>query len=175
MKILWKYVIKELIGPFFFALAVITFVLLMDFILDVLNKIINKGLPINVVLEVFALSLAWMLALSVPMAVLIAALMGYGRLSSDSEVIACKACGVSLVNLLVPGLHHGRLGGSQFLEQFLHMDVTAAPFPLFQVVLQVAVSAGQQPEPPQSAVREYGAAQIGVDHHTGGRRWRTTS
>lgn len=104
MKILWKYVIKELIGPFFFALAVITFVLLMDFILDVLNKIINKGLPINVVLEVFALSLAWMLALSVPMAVLIAALMGYGRLSSDSEVIACKACGVSLINLLVPGL-----------------------------------------------------------------------
>lgn len=107
MKIVWKYVLKELIGPFFFALAVITFVLLMDFILDVLNKIINKGLPITVVLEVFALSLAWMLALSVPMAVLIAALMGYGRLSSDSEVIAFKSCGISLVNLLMPGLLMG--------------------------------------------------------------------
>jgi len=97
-------VIKELTVPFVFGLAVITFVLLMDFILDVLNKIINKGLPAPVVLEVFALSLAWMLALSVPMAVLIAALMGYGRLSADSEVIAFKACGISLVNLVIPGL-----------------------------------------------------------------------
>ena len=107
MKIVWKYVIKELVGPFFFGLGVITFVLLMDFILDVLKKIINKGLPANVVLEVFALSLAWMLALSIPMAVLIAALMGYGRLSSDSEVIAFKACGVSLVDLMKPGILFG--------------------------------------------------------------------
>lgn len=99
--------IKELTVPFFFGLAVITFVLLMDFILDVLNKIINKGLPAPVVLEVFALSLAWMLALSVPMAVLIAALMGYGRLSADSEVIAFKSCGISLVNLIVPGVMLG--------------------------------------------------------------------
>ncbi len=109
MKIIWKYVIKELVGPFFFGLGVITFVLLMDFILDVLKKIINKGLPANVVLEVFALSLAWMLALSVPMAVLIAALMGYGRLSSDSEVIAFKACGVSLINLMKPGILFGMI------------------------------------------------------------------
>ena len=107
MKILWRYVIKELLGPFVFALAVITFVLLMDFILDVLNKIINKGLSPGVVLEVFVLSLAWMLALSIPMAVLVAALMGYGRLSADSEIIACKACGVSMINLVTPGLIMG--------------------------------------------------------------------
>ena len=104
MKILWRYVIKELFGPFLFALAVITFVLLMDFILDVLNKIINKGLSAGIVLEIFVLSLAWMLALSIPMAVLVAALMGYGRLSADSEIIAFKSCGVSLVNLVSPGL-----------------------------------------------------------------------
>lgn len=104
MKILWKYVIKELIWPFLFGLAVITFVLLMDYILDLLDKIINKGLSVSVVLEVFALSLAWMLALSIPMAVLIAALMGYGRMSSDSEIIALKSCGVSLVNMVIPGL-----------------------------------------------------------------------
>lgn len=109
MKIVWKSTIKELVGPFFFGLGVITFVLLMDFILDVLKKIINKGLPIDVVLEVFALSLAWMLALSIPMAVLIAALMGYGRLSSDSEIIAYKACGVSLINLMKPGILFGMI------------------------------------------------------------------
>jgi lipopolysaccharide export system permease protein len=104
MKILWRYIIKELFWPFLFGLAVITFVLLMDFILDVLDKIINKGLSAPVVLEVFALSLAWMLALSIPMATLIAALMGYGRMSADSEVIAFKSCGVSLINMVIPGL-----------------------------------------------------------------------
>ncbi|MCD6161952.1 MAG: LptF/LptG family permease [candidate division Zixibacteria bacterium] len=107
MKILWRYVFKELLGPFVFGLAVITFVLLMDYILDVLDKIITKGLSTPVVLEVFALSLAWMLALSLPMAVLIAAIMGYGRMSSDSEVIAFKSCGISFINLLVPGVIMG--------------------------------------------------------------------
>ena len=107
MKILWKYVIKELIGPFLFGLAIITFVLLMDYILDILDKIITKGLSAPVVLEIFVLSLAWMLALSLPMAFLIAALMGYGRLSADSEVIACKSCGISLVNIVMPGLAMG--------------------------------------------------------------------
>jgi len=107
MKILWKYIFKELFWPFLFGLGVITFVLLMDYILDVLDKIISKGLSIPVVLEVFALSLAWMLALSIPMAVLIAAIMGYGRMSSDSEIIAFKSCGVSLVNMIVPGLIMG--------------------------------------------------------------------
>ena len=102
MKTAYKYVLREHIGPFFFGVTIITFVLIMDFILDILNLIISKGLPVFVILEVFALNLAWMLALSIPMAVLVAVLMAFGRLSADNEIMAFKACGVPFYRLLFP-------------------------------------------------------------------------
>jgi lipopolysaccharide export system permease protein len=107
MKILSRYLLKESIGPFFFGLAIITLVLVMDFLVDIMNLIIGKGLKIPLVLELFGLNLAWMLALSVPMAVLVAVLMAFGRLSSDNEITASKACGISFRRLMVPMLSAG--------------------------------------------------------------------
>jgi lipopolysaccharide export system permease protein len=107
MKILSRYILRESIGPFFFGLAIITLVLIMDFLVDIMNLIIDKGLKIPLVIELFGLNLAWMLALSVPMAVLVAALMAFGRLSSDNEITACKACGLSFKKLLYPALWAG--------------------------------------------------------------------
>ncbi len=107
MKILWRYVLKELFWPFLFGVGISTFVLIMDAILDIMNLIITKGISTWVVLEFFGLSLAWMLALSVPMGMLVAALMGYGRLSADNEIIAAKACGISMPTVLMPGLLMG--------------------------------------------------------------------
>ena len=66
MIILSRYVVRESIGPFIFGLAVITLVLIMDFLVDIMNLIINKGLNIALVLELFVLNLAWMVALAVP-------------------------------------------------------------------------------------------------------------
>jgi lipopolysaccharide export system permease protein len=104
MRILSRYVVRESIGPFIFGLAIITLVLIMDFLVDIMNLIINKGLSITLVLELFVLNLAWMVALAVPMAVLVAVLMTFGRLSSDNEITACKACGISFGRLLFPML-----------------------------------------------------------------------
>jgi len=104
MKILYRYIFKEHIGPFFFGLSVIMFILVMDFILEVLNMIIGKGLNALVILQVFVLNLAWMLALAVPMAVLVSTLMAFGRLSQDNEITALKASGVSLYRLILPPL-----------------------------------------------------------------------
>lgn len=110
MKTLSRYLLRESIGPFVFGLAVITLVLVMDFLVDIMNLIINKGLAIGMVLELFALNLAWMLALAVPMAVLVAVLMTFGRLASDNEITATKACGISFNRLLFP-----MLGGALLL------------------------------------------------------------
>ncbi len=102
MFVVTRYVLREQIGPFLFAFAVITFVLVMDFILEVINLIVAKGLSVWTVLELFVLNLAWMLALSIPMAVLVATLMAFGRLSADNEVLALKANGVSLYKIVLP-------------------------------------------------------------------------
>jgi len=107
MNTLSRYLVRESLGPFLFGLAIITIVLVMDFLVDIMNLIINKGLGIALVLEIFALNLAWMLALAVPMAVLVAVLMTFGRLSSDNEITACKSCGISFSRLLFPMLAAG--------------------------------------------------------------------
>jgi lipopolysaccharide export system permease protein len=110
MKILSRYVLKESVGPFFFGFSIITLVLIMDFLVDIMNLIISRGVKPFLVLELFALNLAWMLALSVPMAVLVAALMVYGRMASDNEITASRSCGVSFVRLMLP-----MLGGALIL------------------------------------------------------------
>jgi len=83
---------------------VVTFVLVMDFIIDIMDLIIDKGLSAWTILEIFGLNLAWMLALSVPMAVLVATLMAFGRLSSDNEITAIKSSGTSLYTIVAPAL-----------------------------------------------------------------------
>lgn len=101
MKILSKYVLKEHIGPFIGAIVITMFVMVMDFILDILNLIISKGVPVMTVLHLFSLNFAWMLALAVPMSCLIAGLMAFGRLTEDGEIIATSSSGISNIRLMV--------------------------------------------------------------------------
>ncbi|RMH73327.1 MAG: YjgP/YjgQ family permease [Gemmatimonadetes bacterium] len=96
------YILREHIGPFISALAILTFVLFMDKLFDLLDLIIGKGLPGSVVAEIFMLSLPYILAMTVPMAVLVATLMAFGRLSQDNEVTALKASGVNLYRMVLP-------------------------------------------------------------------------
>ncbi len=104
MVILYRYILKEYTGPFFFALFIITFILILDLLREMSDLILRKGIGIQIVSEVFFYNLAWMLALSVPMAVLVATLMAFGRLSADNEIIAMETSGVGLSRLILPVL-----------------------------------------------------------------------
>jgi lipopolysaccharide export system permease protein len=86
---LFRYLTREFIPPFFFSLSLIVFLFVLNLVFTMLGRIVGKGLPILTVLEFFGLNLAWMIALAVPMAVLVAVLSAYGRLSSDNEVTRC--------------------------------------------------------------------------------------
>jgi lipopolysaccharide export system permease protein len=102
MKILERYILKENFKPFITSLAVVTFVMLLDRLLDLLKVIIDKKLDFFTVVEIFGLSLPFMLALTIPMAVLLATIMSFGRLSTDNELIAFKSCGINIFNLMKP-------------------------------------------------------------------------
>ncbi len=104
MKILDRYIIKEHIIPFFGGLSVIAFVILMSHLLKILNQIIEKKVPAFFVMKLIGFNLAWILALAVPMACLIAALIAYGRLSGDMEIIAVKSSGLSVIRAMMPAL-----------------------------------------------------------------------
>lgn len=109
MRILSKYILKEHPGPFLLSMAILTFIFLMDYLIEILDMVIGKGLEVQVVAELFIYNIAWMIALTIPMAVLVAVLMAFGRLSQDGEIIAMKASGVGIIRISVPVLVLGTI------------------------------------------------------------------
>ncbi len=107
MRLLSRYIIKELTLPFIFALMTIVFVLFINFLLRAIDRFLGKGIDIGTILEYLFLNLAWIVALAVPMAVLIAALMTFGRLSEDNEITAMRTSGISFLRIIRPALLFG--------------------------------------------------------------------
>ena len=107
MNILGRYILKEHLYPFSMALLILLFVLLTNFLMRSMEKFLGKGLELSLILEYVFLNLAWILALAVPMAVLVATLMAFGRLSSDNEIAAMRSVSVSYWRLLFPVLIFG--------------------------------------------------------------------
>src|SRR5215813_4756606 len=101
MRILNTYILKLHLVPFLIGFGVVTFVLEMDVLFDYLDLVVSRGVPIGVVAQLFLMSLGYIVALSVPCAVLVAALMTFGRLSQDNEITALRASGVNLGSILV--------------------------------------------------------------------------
>jgi len=102
VRIIDRYVIREVLLPFFIALLVFTFILIIPFLIQYAEAFIAKGVPTTVVLKVMATLLPQALALSIPASLLIGLLIAFGRLSADREFVAMQACGVSVLRLLRP-------------------------------------------------------------------------
>lgn len=102
--ILSLYILRQHFGPFLFAILVITFLFIMDLLIDYIDLFLGKGIALPVVLEVFVLSLGWMIALTVPMSVLVATVMAFGRLSADNEITAMRSAGISVYQIIAAPL-----------------------------------------------------------------------
>jgi len=101
VRILRWYILKQHLVPLLLGFGVVTFILEMDVLFDYLDLVINRGVAPLAVLQLFLLSLGYIIALSVPCAVLVAVLMTFGRLSQDNEITALRASGVNLGSILV--------------------------------------------------------------------------
>src|SRR6185437_11360293 len=66
------------------------------------GNFVGKGLPWTAIVEVFALSIPFIVAMTLPMAVLVAVLYTFSHLAADNEVTAMKASGISIQRLLAP-------------------------------------------------------------------------
>src|SRR5438876_4408057 len=100
MRILRNYILRQHLVPFLLGFGVVTFILEMDVLFDYLDLIVNRGVAAGVVVQLFLLSLGYIVALSVTCAVLVAVLMTFGRLSQDNEITALRASGVNLASVL---------------------------------------------------------------------------
>src|SRR6185503_2123480 len=126
MKILDRYIFKEIFFPFLIALIALTFVAFLAFSREIgwlLELIVRQSATVR---DIWTLSAAYIpnvLTFTIPMAVLVGILTGFGRISSDSEAIAFRATGISMIRLLAPVLALGLLA---FVSN-LAMTVWVAP------------------------------------------------
>ncbi|MDP2209012.1 MAG: LptF/LptG family permease [Bacteroidota bacterium] len=102
--ILYRHILRAHIGPFFFSFFTLMFIFLLQFIMKYVDDLVGKGLNAFVITELIVLNLAWMVVLAIPMSVLVAVLMAFGGLSSQNEITAMKASGVSLYRMMLPVL-----------------------------------------------------------------------
>ncbi|HUF66529.1 MAG TPA: LptF/LptG family permease [Gemmatimonadaceae bacterium] len=102
MKILHKYVLKEHVGPLGFALGALTSLLFLNQVAKRFGDLAGKGLPWSVIAEFFALAIPFIVAMTMPMAVLVATLYAFSRLASENEITALRASGVGMGRILTP-------------------------------------------------------------------------
>jgi len=101
-KTLITYLISEVLPPFLFGLLAFTFILLIGRLLKLIELIVSRGVPPIQVGKLLVLIMPTFLEMTVPMAFLLAILLGFGRMANDQELLAMKASGVSPLQILWP-------------------------------------------------------------------------
>ena len=115
MNILTRHLVRAHLGPFLFALSALTGLLFLNAVAREMEKLAGKGLPWDVLAEFLLLSLPHTVALTLPMAVLVAVLYAFSEMASNNEITAMRAGGISPAKILRPLLLMGALAASVML------------------------------------------------------------
>jgi LPS export ABC transporter permease LptF/LPS export ABC transporter permease LptG len=102
MRILTRYILKEISSPSILGLVIFTFLIFVPQIGRLLEMVVRHSLPFSSILTLFLLPLPGILVMTVPMAVLVGVLIGLSRMSADGEVIAARATGIGLSQFVRP-------------------------------------------------------------------------
>lgn len=97
-----RYVAREVLAPFAVDVGLLTFALVTGKLLKLMDMVVNHGVSLGEILGIIGYIMPAFLELTFPMALLLGVLMGFGRMSTDQEMTAARACGVSLYRLAVP-------------------------------------------------------------------------
>lgn len=102
LTIMDRYLIGELLPTFLFGVGAFASIgVTIDAVFELVRRVVESGLPISIAVQVFLLKLPNFIVLAFPMSTLLATLMTYSRLSSESELIALRGCGVSVYRMVM--------------------------------------------------------------------------
>ncbi len=166
MKILDRYILRETLLPLAAGLGLFLFVLLMDRLFDMMDLVLNRGVEPVVVLRLLGCIVPSVIAVALPMATLMAAVLAFGRLAQDRELTAFKSAGVGLGRLIAPALG---LGGAfsllllVFNGSVLPWATTEYKTIFFTIVRQRASVALQE----QRFIREFDRYLLYFERKTG--------
>jgi LPS export ABC transporter permease LptG/LPS export ABC transporter permease LptF len=111
ITLLSRYVIREVLPPTGVGLLLFTFILVLDQISQLMKILVSKGADLGTVVRAFVYLLPSIFSVTVPMAFLLGVLLAFGRLASDSEIVALRASGISPARLLRPVMALSVLAG----------------------------------------------------------------
>ena len=167
-----RYIVTEILGPLGLGFLVYTFILLIRFLFQSAEMIIRRGLPVSIVGRLLLMTLPNIVVLTLPMSLLFGTLIAVGRLSSDSELIAMRASGTSLLTLYRPIL---LLSGTLTLLNTLLM-VYVLPWgnhALQELRLEIATETVSQQVEPRVFYEEWEGKVVYVfEVPQGSKRWK---
>jgi LPS export ABC transporter permease LptF/LPS export ABC transporter permease LptG len=167
-----RYLLLEIVGPLGLGFLVYTFILLLRFLFESAEMIIRRGLPVSIVGELLLYTLPNIVVLTIPMSLLFGILIAVGRLSSDSELIAMRSCGISLLTLYRPIL----LLSAAFTLFNTALMVYALPWgnhSLQQLRLDILTQTMAQQIQPRVFFEEWAGKTVYVfEVSPGGERWQ---
>lgn len=102
MKIITRYILREILAPFFMALLAFTSLLVINKVFNLTKYFVEKGVNPWYMVEMIVYFSPAVIVLTVPMAFLVAVVSAFGRLASDNEITAMKTAGISTSKLIVP-------------------------------------------------------------------------
>ncbi len=167
-----RYIVTEVLGPLGLGFLVYTFILLIRFLFQSAEMIIRRGLPVSVVGKLLLLTLPNIVVLTLPMSLLFGTLIAVGRLSSDSELIAMRACGISLLTLYRPILLLS--GAATLLNTFLMIYVLPwGNHALQELRLEITTQSVAQQIEPRVFYEEWEGKVVYVfEVPQGSKRWK---
>lgn len=103
MRLVDRYIIRSLLPPFLFGVGVFTVLLVAgDVLFYLANLVVNQGLSIWVAIRIFLYKLPEVVVMTLPMSMLLATLLAFGKMSSQGEIIALRSVGISFRRSLIP-------------------------------------------------------------------------
>ena len=103
ISVMDRYIIAELIGPFLFGVGLFSSIgITVGAMFELVRKVTESGLPISIAIQVFLLKMPEFIGLAFPMAMILATLMVYSQMSSHSEIVALRSCGINVYRMVIP-------------------------------------------------------------------------
>lgn len=102
LKITDRYVLVELLKPFVAGVFAFMIIMVSNTLYIFMEQIVKSNVPVPIVLRMLLYSLPAIIVVTLPVAYMFATLLALGRLGRDSEIIALRACGVSLSRIVAP-------------------------------------------------------------------------
>jgi LPS export ABC transporter permease LptG/LPS export ABC transporter permease LptF len=170
LKILDRYVLRELMAPFGLSLLLLTFALEIPPILQHGEALIAEGASWDIVVRVLATLVPQALGITIPMALLVGLLITLGRLSGDREIVAMEACGVSPGRLLRPLLLFGVIATAATT----YVMIVALPFAnqaFREITFKLLMTRGETKIKPRVFYTEFPNLVIYVREVTPGVGW----